>query len=134
MSQDCGTPELNTGELYRFLGEAVWFPTALMPGPALRWTAIDDARSLATLTHAGISVSVEFHFNAVGETTGIHAGNRPPRDGTSYRMTLWEGHFAKYNGINGMRVPTEGGSWCMEGTWRVAWQGTVTDLRYEFLD
>ena len=32
------TPEMNSGALYRFLAEAVWYPPALVPSQRLRWT------------------------------------------------------------------------------------------------
>ena len=133
MAEDGGTPALNAGELYRFLAEAVWYPTALVPGPALTWTAIDDARSLATLRHGELAVSVEFRFNDAGEVGGIYAASRPRLDGKTYRMTPWEGHFADYVAVDGMTVPRRGEvGWHLAGAWRSVWEGTVTDLRYEF--
>jgi hypothetical protein len=36
------TPEMNSGSLHRFLAEAVWYPTALLPSSHLRWSAIDE--------------------------------------------------------------------------------------------
>lgn len=132
MGEDRGTPALNAGELYRFLAEGVWYPTALLPGPALTWTAIDDARSLATLRHGELTVSVEFRFNGAGEVTGIYAASRPRLEGKTYQMTPWEGHFAGYVAVEGLRVPSRGEvGWHMAGAWRSVWEGTVTDLRYE---
>src|SRR5207249_11032068 len=34
-------PELNAGALQRYLAEAVWFPTALLPGQGVAWQAVD---------------------------------------------------------------------------------------------
>lgn len=45
-----GIPELAQGELMRFFAEAVWYPTALLPGQGVIWEAIDDAHASATLT------------------------------------------------------------------------------------
>jgi hypothetical protein len=48
-------------------------------------------------------------------------------------MTPWELHFAAYTTVDGMRIPTEGEvGWYISGEWRSVWEGTVTDLRYEF--
>ena len=34
VSADAGTPEMNSGSLHRYLAEAVWYPTALLPSPS----------------------------------------------------------------------------------------------------
>jgi hypothetical protein len=49
IASDAGSPEMNAGALHRYLAEAVWTPTALWPGAALRWSAIDERSALATL-------------------------------------------------------------------------------------
>jgi len=38
-----GTPEMARGELMRFLAEATWYPTRLLPGNGMSWDAIDDS-------------------------------------------------------------------------------------------
>ena len=43
------SPELASGALMRYLGEAAWFPTRLVPGSGLTWTPVDDAHADATL-------------------------------------------------------------------------------------
>src|SRR5205085_5598411 len=62
MSAESGGSELNAGELYRYLAEAVWYPTALLPREGLIWHAIDHDKALATLTHANTTVSIEFRL------------------------------------------------------------------------
>jgi hypothetical protein len=66
-----GTTEMNSSSLHRFLAEAVWYPTALLPIPALSWTLIDDASALVTLTQGAISVSLEFRFNQCDEVESV---------------------------------------------------------------
>jgi hypothetical protein len=36
-----GTPALSEGELMRFVAEAAWYPTALLPSQGARWQAVD---------------------------------------------------------------------------------------------
>lgn len=45
-----GTPTLASGALQRYLGEAAWFPTALLARSGVTWTAIDDTHARATLS------------------------------------------------------------------------------------
>jgi hypothetical protein len=37
------------GELMRFLAEAAWYPTSLLPSQGVRWEAADDHSARATL-------------------------------------------------------------------------------------
>jgi len=71
-----GKTELNESALQRYLAEAAWFPTALLPGQGVQWSEIDDNCALATLTDSGITVSLEFEFNEIGEITGVYAPGR----------------------------------------------------------
>ena len=128
-----GNLEMNSGALHRYLAEAVWYPTALLPSANLRWQSIDDRTALATLTADGVTVSLEFRFSAADEVVGIYT---PARWGTfdgGYRQMPWEGHFRNYANRDGMRVPTEGEvGWYVDGEWRSVWKGTVVDSSYEF--
>jgi hypothetical protein len=127
VSADADTPEMNSGSLHRYLAEAVWYPTALLPSPTLRWTEIDATRSLATLTNHGVTVSLEFRFAETGEVTSIHT---PGRWGTfpgGYRQVPWEGHFREYRTRDGVFVPTEGDvGWYVDKEWRTVWKGSIT--------
>jgi len=133
VASEGGSPEMNSGALHRYLAEAVWYPTALLPSADLRWSAIDDNRALATLTNGGVTVSLEFRFNTAGEVVGI---STPARWGTfdgRYKQVPWEGHFRNYVNRGGMIVPSEGEvGWYLEDTWRSVWKGTVTQATYEF--
>jgi hypothetical protein len=128
-----GDREMNSGALHRYLAEAVWYPTALLPSANLRWRAIDDDTALATLTDDGVTVSLEFRFDAADEVGGIYT---PARWGTfdgAYKQVPWEGHFRNYVTRAGMRVPSEGEvGWYSEGEWRCVWKGAITESNYEF--
>jgi hypothetical protein len=126
-----GSPEMNSGALHRYLAESAWYPTALWPGPALRWMAIDANRALATLTDRGTSVSLEFRFADTGEMTGIYTAGRWGKFEDSYRQAPWEGHFRNYRDESGVRVPSFGEvGWYVNGVWRPVWEGTVTAFEW----
>jgi hypothetical protein len=129
VSSAAGTPEMNSGSLHRFLAEAVWYPTALLPSPKLQWEAIDSNRALATLTDHGTTVSLEFRFADIGEITGIHTPGLWGTFGGRYEQRPWEGHFRRYVEREGMFVPTEGEvGWYVDGTWHAVWIGTITEF------
>jgi hypothetical protein len=126
VSADANTPEMNSGSLHRYLAEAVWYPTALLPSPTLRWTEIDATRSLATLTSHGVTVSLEFRFAATGEVTGIYTSGRWGTFPEGYRQVPWEGHFRDYQNRDGVFVPTEGDvGWYVDKQWRAVWHGRI---------
>jgi hypothetical protein len=49
------TPALSTAALQRHLGEAIWFPTALLPRQGMCWESIDESRARATLSAGGVT-------------------------------------------------------------------------------
>jgi hypothetical protein len=129
VSADTDTPEMNSGSLHRYLAEAAWYPTALLPSATLRWTAIDAARSLATLTNHGVTVALEFRFAATGEVTGIYTPGRWGTFSGGYRQLPWEGHFRNYRNLDGIFVPTDGDvGWYVDTEWHAVWKGSITAL------
>ena len=53
VASDKNNPELNSSSLHRYLAEAVWYPSALLPSAGVQWSSIDNRRALATLTDFG---------------------------------------------------------------------------------
>ena len=132
IASDGGTPEMSSGALHRFLAEAVWSPTALLPTERLRWSAIDDNTACATLTARGVTVSLEFLFNAAGEVVGIFTPKRWGSFGGRYVQKPWEGHFRDYVTVQGMRVPKHGEiGWYDDDVWGRVWEGKILGAQYE---
>jgi hypothetical protein len=128
---DSGRPELNSGALHRYLAESVWYPTALLPGPALQWSPVSDTKALARLTDSGLTVSLEFWFNEPGEITGVYSPGRWGRFDGGYQQIPWEGHFRNYRERDGMLTPAEGEvGWCSMGQWQCVWKGRVVEADY----
>lgn len=128
-----GTMEMNSGSLHRFLAEAVWYPTALLPSSSLSWAPIDDTRALATLTHGNISVSLEFRFNHHNEVEAIYTPGRWGSFDGGYKQVAWEGNFQDYSRRDGVLVPTRGEvGWYTHGKWHAVWRGSVVSAELEF--
>jgi hypothetical protein len=125
-------PDLAAGQLIRLLGETIWFPTALRPGPSLAWTAIDDARARATLTDGGTEVSLEFTFNADGDITEVFSPDRPRSVDGAYVPTPWVVRCFDHQVRNGLRIPVG-----CEAEWRLPagplsyWRGRVVKVTYQ---
>jgi len=127
------TREIAEAALQRYLAEAPWFPTSLVPGNAVEWTAIDDGSARATLTDGQNSVSIEFRFNAAGEITGAYTPSRYREVKGSYETTPWEGRFTSYSQLGGMMIPTRGEvAWLLPAGRLPYWRGRVTQAAYEY--
>lgn len=133
VAAEADQPELNSGALHRYLAEGVWFPTALLPQSGVEWQPLDDHSALATLSHSGVTVSVEFRFNEIGEITGIYSDGRFGRFDKEYKKVPWEGRFRDYQVRGGMRIPLYGEvGWYDDGGLQLVWKGHILDAQYEF--
>jgi len=125
--------ELAKGELMRYLAEAAWYPTALLPSQGVRWEAVDDHSARATLTDGAITVSLLFRFNVDNLIASVRAEARGRMVGAIVTSMPWEGRFWNYGVRNGMRVPLEGEvAWIHPEGAKPYWRGRITRLAYEF--
>ena len=130
---DSNDEHLAAGALMRFLAESAWMPTALLPGENLHWSPIDDNRALATLSDAGVIVSLEFEFNETGEITGIFSPERFREYKGEYKPFPWAGRFWNYQERNGMRIPIQGEvEWQMPEGRAPYWRGRIIEAEYSF--
>jgi len=133
VASDSNRPELNAASLHRYLAEAVWYPTALLPSAGVPWSAVDERSAMATLGDLGNTVSLEFRFNDLAEVVGIHTQGRWSRTANGYELTPWEGHFSGYRRHQGVLVPARGEvGWYANGRLEIVWKGEMTALEYEF--
>jgi hypothetical protein len=131
VAAEAGNPELNSGALHRYLAEAVWYPTALLPQSGVTWTPLNAHSAVATVTDRGTTVSLEFRFNDIGEVVGIYSPGRFGRFDQAYSQVPWEGHFRDYQSRGGMRIPSYGEVGWYEGeTLELVWKGNLIDVQY----
>ena len=127
-----GTSELAAGELLRYLAEAVWYPTALLPCMGVRWRPLDARSANATLSDGATTVSINVHFAPGGEITHVTAAR--PRDvNGSFITTAWAAHLAHYSLRSGMRVPGAGDAeWTLSTGPLPYWRGRLVNVHYDF--
>ena len=129
-----GTPEAAQGELLRFLAEAAWYSTRLLPSQGVRWDAIDDSSARATLTDGQTRVSLEFRFDEDGLINAVRAAARFRTVKGALVATPWQGRFWAYELRDGMRIPLEGEvAWELPEGPRPYWRGRITSIAYEFV-
>lgn len=126
-----GGAELAAGSLHRYLAEAAWIPTALLPGRGVAWEPIDDRSARATLRDSGISVSLDFQFGERGEIVSVYTPARyRDVDGRSV-PTPWMGHFKSYAPVDGMMVPMDGEvEWLLPEGRLPYWRGRIVGAEY----
>jgi hypothetical protein len=93
----------NEGELQRWLGENVWFPTNLLPGEYISWTAINDSVAQLSFNYKDIAFAYRVSFNAAGEIATMET-TRFMEAGV---LETWIITLNDYKAFNGIIVPTE---------------------------
>lgn len=123
-------PALDEGELLRYLAEAPWIPTALLPGRGVEWAGVDDDAARATLSTGGTTVSATFHFEA-GEVVRVTAERPYTHPDGSQDPVPWTGYWYDYEKRGGMLVPTRGAvEWNhAAGDWQY-WRGRLAGVSY----
>ncbi len=128
-----GAPEMSAGSLQRYLAEAMWFPTSLLPSQGVRWIARDDSSAIATLTQGATSVSLEFHFDAAGDVRRVYTPARMRELDGRFVPMPWGAECSRYEVHDGMRIPAEAEvMWWVAGERMPYWRGRITRATYTF--
>lgn len=140
LARPASTPDLDCGELMRFLAEAVWYPTALLPSPAVRWQPLDASSARATLTDtrgtASTTVSLDFHFDTEGHVHEVTTDARPRLVGKESVPTPWSCRLWDYQQhASGIWIPMSGEvAWLLPEGRLPYWRGRVESVEYEVAD
>ncbi|HEX7045880.1 MAG TPA: DUF6544 family protein, partial [Burkholderiales bacterium] len=127
-----GTGVLAEGELMRFLAEAAWYPTALLPSQGVRWEAAGERSAYATLEDGAVEVRMLFAFDDQGLIESVRAEARGRMVGDEMVPTPWQGRFWSYAERGGMRIPLEGEvAWLLPEGPKPYWRGRITAIEYE---
>ncbi len=125
---DGSGPEYDQGELLRWLGESVWFPTNLLPGKFVKWVPIDSRTAELRFVHHGMSLFYIVSFNENNEIVQMETKRFMGEDG----LKTWIGRVGDYEEINGIKVPTR-----IEAIWKLEAEDfsyarfNVTDIEYD---
>jgi hypothetical protein len=127
-----GEGELADGELMRYLAEASWYPTALLPGPGISWEAVDERSAIATLTDGDTDITMQFAFDDQGLIETVRAEARGRTVGDEIVPTPWQGRFWNYEQRDGMLVPIDAEvAWMLPEGEKAYWRGHITHLDYD---
>jgi hypothetical protein len=128
-----GTPEMARGELMRFLAEAVFYPTALLPSQGLQWEGLDASSAKARLRDGANCVELAFSFNADGLVESIRTESRERAVSGKMLPTPWEGRWKNYVQHEGIWLPLEGEvAWILPQGRQPYWRGRLTSLDFVY--
>ncbi len=118
---DAAGSEMDVSSLIRFLAEAPWFPTALLPSNYIEWKEIDSNSARVVIKDKGYTASGIFTFNEKGEIVKFVTNDRYMEADGKYFKEQWAGYYRNYQEIEGMKIPIEG---------EVEWNLSDKDLQY----
>lgn len=110
---------INQGELLRWLGESVWFPTNLLPSDNLKWEAIDDKSAKLLFNYKDLELFYIVTFNDNNEIIKLETN----RFMDANTIKPWVGECSNYQKINGMKIPFN-----IKATWK------LDDGNYNYVD
>ena len=117
-------PDVDEGELQRYLAEIVACPPALALNPSLEWTEIGPSTLRVRDRAADAGVLVDVEIGSDGRPLSCRA-DRPRAVGKRAVVTPWSRTFAEPREWEGLRVPTR-----LEAAWH-AEDGVFTYVREE---
>jgi hypothetical protein len=120
------------GEFMRYVAEAAWYPTALLPSQGARWAAVDEHSAQVTLADGAVSATLLFRFDPrTGLIDSVRAEARGRTVGKGVVMTPWEGRWSDYAERDGMHVPMSGEvAWLTPAGRRAYWRGQVARIDF----
>jgi hypothetical protein len=99
--------QLDEIELQKWVCDAVWYPTSLLPNNYIQWLPIDQYKAKLVFKYLEVSFEFLVTFNEIGEIIQME----------TYRFhgkkdkVLWMVQMQDYKWMNGIKIPTS-----MEGT------------------
>ncbi|HYD51682.1 MAG TPA: DUF6544 family protein [Gemmatimonadaceae bacterium] len=127
-----GTLEMAQASLLRWLAEAPWMPTALLPCAGVRWAPVDDSTAVASIADAGVEVRMTVHFAPTGEIARITAMRHRDVGGGRLALTPFEARSWDYARVDGMLVPRAGeAGWRLADGWFPYWRGRMERVEFE---
>lgn len=127
-----GRADMDRAEFIRWLAEAAWYPTALLPSQGVRWQAVDDSSANATVKDGPLTVTLRCHFDAAGLISVIRFEARGALVRGHLRLLPWEARWTDYQRCHGMTLPMCGEvAWVLPQGPQTCFEGRVSAIRHE---
>lgn len=124
--------ELARGELMRWVAEAAWYPSALLPSNAVGWYPVSAERARVEVRDGPIEIALEVGFDPDGMITSVRSDARGRSVDGETIPTAWEGRFWNHQTVEGMRIPFDGEvAWLLPEGRQPYWRGHIESIEYE---
>jgi hypothetical protein len=126
-------PDVSRSAAERAAAEAVWVPTALLPGFGVEWSAQEDGQISARYQIADYPVRLDFSTTGEGLIRSVTFDRWGDPDGTGeFGLHPFGGDFSAHATFDGVTIPSEGRLGWYHGTDRWSegefFQYRITDL------
>ncbi len=91
--------EIDKSNLFKFLSEAVFFPTSLLPSSNLYWDILDSNSAEVKFTDEQTSVVAKFFFNENGTINKIETLDKFLSKNNNFKESLYTVYFHKYKWV-----------------------------------
>jgi hypothetical protein len=116
-------PQIDRGEIQRYLAELAWCPMAMLRNDSLRFQELSP--NTVRVNAFDDDTHVDLMFNDDGDMAGVETRTRYRNE----TIQPWRGRFDEYRDFGGVRLPAVGEVWweTPEGPF-VYWRGRVTEF------
>ncbi|RKF05741.1 hypothetical protein DEM25_014180 [Oceaniradius stylonematis] len=112
---------------------AFWTPAALLPGPNVRWEALDADSARAIVSFAGLEQSVDIIVDSQGQPTSVVIARWSDVNADKvYQVQPFGGTTSDFREFGGYRLPTriEGGNWFGTDDYFPFFKADVTSISF----
>jgi hypothetical protein len=99
---DAHGEKYNQGELLRWLGESVLYPTNLLPSEKLLWLPIDSKTAKLSFDYKGLSLFFKITVNEIGEIIQMETKRYMDEN----NLETWVIKMSDYKELNNVCIPT----------------------------
>ena len=133
-----GNPDHTRSAFGRYVAEAtIWAPAALLPGPGVRWSAVDDDTARVTITHGDLKQVVDITVDAQGRPVEVSFQRWSDANPDKvHRLQPFGAVMSDFREVDGYRLPFRVEAGNMFGTedYFPFFLADVTEIRFPGAD
>lgn len=129
-----GDPDHSRSAFGRYVAEsAIWAPAALMPGPGVKWSAVDEDTARVMISHGALEQAVDVTVDQEGRPVEVSFqrwSNANPDK--VYRLQPFGAFMSDFRVVGGYRLPfrVEAGNMFGTDAYFPFFLADVTDIRF----
>ncbi|HMA99335.1 MAG TPA: DUF6544 family protein [Wenzhouxiangella sp.] len=129
-----GDPDHTRSAFGRYVAEAtIWGPAALLPGPGVRWSAVDEDTARVTITHGKLEQAVDITVDAQGRPVEVSFQRWSDANPDKvHRLQPFGAVMSDFREVDGYRLPfrVEAGNMFGTEAYFPFFRADVTKIRF----